>query len=115
MVADGTPRPANTAAHHIVGDTSKGAQPARDILKKHGIDVDDARNGVFLPNRNNVDEALSGIKHNGRHPNDYIEAVNERIIRTDKEGGKQGVIDTLSEIREILSSASRNAKWKTIL
>ena len=64
MVADGTPRPANTAAHHIVGDTSKGAQPARDILKKHGIDVDDARNGVFLPNRNNVDEALSGIKHN---------------------------------------------------
>ncbi|HHZ7357001.1 TPA: RHS repeat-associated core domain-containing protein, partial [Proteus mirabilis] len=115
MVADGTPRPANTAAHHIVGDTSKGAQPARDILKKHGIDVDDARNGVFLPNRNNVDEALSGIKHNGRHPNDYIEAVNERIIRADKEGGKQGVIDTLSEIREILSSASRNAKWKTIL
>ncbi len=115
MVADGTPRSANTAAHHIVGDTSKGAQPARDILKKHGIDVDDARNGVFLPNRNNVDEALSGIKHNGRHPNDYIEAVNERIIRADKEGGKQGVIDTLSEIREILSSASRNAKWKTIL
>ncbi|MDC9753476.1 AHH domain-containing protein [Proteus mirabilis] len=100
MVVDGTPRPANTAAHHIVGDTSKGAQPARDILKKHGIDVD---------------EALSGIKHNGRHPNDYIEAVNERIIRADKEGGKQGVIDTLSEIREILSSASRNAKWKTIL
>ncbi len=43
------------------------------------------------------------------------DTVNERIIRTDKEGGKQGVIDTLSEIREILSSASRNAKWKTIL
>ncbi|SUC21681.1 Uncharacterised protein [Proteus mirabilis] len=43
------------------------------------------------------------------------DTVNERIIRADKEGCKQGVIDTLSEIREILSPASRDAKWKTIL
>ncbi|HEK2729497.1 TPA: AHH domain-containing protein, partial [Proteus mirabilis] len=115
MVADGTPRPANTAAHHIVGDTSKGAQPARDILKKHGIDVDDARNGVFLPNRNNVDEALSGIKHNGRHPDKYIDAVNRRIIKADDVGGKQGVLDELSKINDILSSARRDASWYTIL
>ncbi|MEM5720291.1 AHH domain-containing protein, partial [Proteus mirabilis] len=95
--------------------TSKGAQPARDILKKHGIDVDDARNGVFLPNRNNVDEALSGIKHNGRYPSDYIDAVNTRIIDADKLNGKQGVLDELSKIRDILSSANRDASWYTIL
>ncbi|HHV7361588.1 TPA: RHS repeat-associated core domain-containing protein, partial [Morganella morganii] len=115
MTKDGTVRPENTAAHHIVGDTSKRAQPARDILKKHGIDVDDAKNGVFLPNRNNVDEALSGIKHNGRHPSDYIDAVNTRIIDADKLNGKQGVLDELSKIRDILSSANRDASWYTIL
>ena len=38
-------RPANSAAHHLVGDTSKKAQIARDILKKHGIDIDSAANG----------------------------------------------------------------------
>lgn len=115
MTKDGTVRPANTAAHHIVGDTSKGAKPARDILKKYGIDVDDARNGVFLPNKNNIDEALSGIKHNGRHPDKYIDAVNKRIIKADEIGGKQGVLDELSKINDILSSASRDASWYTIL
>ncbi|ENG7681185.1 AHH domain-containing protein, partial [Providencia stuartii] len=115
MVAAGTPRPANSAAHHIVGDTSKGAKPARDILKKHGIDIDDASNGVFLPNKNNIDESLSGIKHNGRHPSNYIDAVNERIIQADLTGGKQGVLDELSNIRNILSSSSRDASWYKIL
>lgn len=115
MTKDGTVRPENTAAHHIVGDTSKRAQPAWDILKKHSIDVDDAKNGVFLPNRNNVDEALSEIKHNGRHPSDYIDAVNTRIIDADKLNGKQGVLDELSKIRDILSSANRDASWYTIL
>ncbi|MDT1068529.1 AHH domain-containing protein [Providencia stuartii] len=99
----------------MVGDASKGAQPARDILKKHGIDVDDARNGVFLPNKNNIDETLSGIKHNGRHPNQYLAAVNTRIIDADRMGGKQGVLDELSNIREILSSASRATSWYNIL
>ncbi|MDK7738577.1 AHH domain-containing protein [Providencia stuartii] len=115
MVSVGTPRPANSAAHHIVGDTSKGVKPARDILKKHGIDIDDASNGVFLPNKNNIDESLSGIKHNGRHPNNYIDAVNERIIQADLTGGKQGVLDELSNIRNILSSSSRDASWYKIL
>ncbi|AWR61121.1 AHH domain-containing protein [Escherichia coli] len=73
------------------------------------------KNGVFLPNRNNVDEALSGIKHNGRHPSDYIDAVNTRIIDADKLNGKQGVLDELSKIRDILSSANRDASWYTIL
>ncbi|MFM2482560.1 RHS repeat-associated core domain-containing protein, partial [Celerinatantimonas sp. YJH-8] len=114
MVKNGTPRPQDSAAHHIVPETSKGAQPARDVLKKHGIDVNGADNGVFLPNRNNTGN-LSGILHNGKHPDKYIDAINRRIGSADVIGGKQGVIDELGSIRDILSKAERDASWYDIL
>lgn len=47
MEKNGTPRPKNSAAHHIVPETAKGAKPARDILKKHKIDINGADNGFF--------------------------------------------------------------------
>ncbi|WP_259648535.1 AHH domain-containing protein, partial [Pseudomonas savastanoi] len=47
MVNSGIARPANSSAHHIVGDTSKLAEPARRIMAKHKIDIDDPTNGVF--------------------------------------------------------------------
>jgi len=83
-------------------------------LNKHGSDVNGAGNGVFLPNKNNSD-GLSGILHNGRHPDDYLSAVNHRIEQADILGGKQEVIRELGRIRDILSSAQRNASWYTIL
>ncbi|ACX86474.1 YD repeat protein [Pectobacterium parmentieri WPP163] len=110
----GTPRPVNSAAHHIVGETSKGAKPARDILNKHKIDINGSDNGVFLPNRNNTD-GLAGILHNGRHPDDYLAAVNRRIELADILGGKSEVVKELGRIRDILSSANRNASWSTVL
>ncbi|PFW55221.1 hypothetical protein COL27_32760, partial [Bacillus sp. AFS075960] len=76
MEKSGVTRPANSAAHHIVGDTAKEAAPARAILSKYGIDVDSELNGVFLPNRNNTDN-LAGILHNGKHPNTYFQKVNQ--------------------------------------
>ena len=91
MEKNGTLRPVNSAAHHIVGETSKKADPARAILKKHGIDISDHENGVFLPNGNNTDN-LSGILCDGKHPNKYFEAVNRRVLRADEMGGIQGVI-----------------------
>ena len=114
MERNGTPRPANSAAHHIVPETAKGAQPARKILEDHGIDINGPANGVFLPNRNNTD-GLSGILHNGKHPDKYIDAINERIIDADRIGGKQGVLNELSDIRNILSSAKLDASWYNIL
>ncbi|WP_110875986.1 RHS repeat-associated core domain-containing protein [Franconibacter helveticus] len=114
MEKNGTPRPKDSAAHHIVGETSKRAKPARDILKKYKIDINGADNGVFLPNRNNID-GLPGILHNGKHPHSYFDAVNERIIVADQLGGKQAVIEELGSIREILSNAERNASWYDLL
>lgn len=71
MTKGGTPRPANSAAHHIVGDTAELATPARAVAK-HNIHVDDAVNGVFLPDRNSVDPGVPGILHNGKHPNSFL-------------------------------------------
>jgi RHS repeat-associated protein len=87
MVKSGSPRPLNSAAHHIVGDTAKLAASARAVLAKHDIHVDDAINGVFLPNRNNIDSSIPGMLHNGKHPHSYFENVNEIIISADKAGG----------------------------
>ncbi|MTD29430.1 hypothetical protein GK011_21140 [Erwinia sp. J316] len=114
MEKNGTPRPANSAAHHIVPETARGASPARDILNRHGIDINGPDNGVFLPNRNNTD-GMAGILHNGKHPDKYIDAINRRIQGADISGGKQGVIDELGNISDILSGANRNDSWYNIL
>ncbi|WP_420832666.1 RHS repeat-associated core domain-containing protein [Pseudomonas laurylsulfatiphila] len=111
MTKGGTPRPANSAAHHIVGDTAKLAAPARAVLAKHDIHVDDAVNGVFLPNRNNIDSSVPGILHNGKHPNSYFENVNQLIISADKAGGKPMVLKTIDRIRNTLLTSPRDAQW----
>nr|WP_254220244.1 RHS repeat-associated core domain-containing protein [Burkholderia multivorans] len=113
MEKSGVTRPANSAAHHIVGDTAKEAAPARAILSKYGIDVDSELNGVFLPNRNNTDN-LAGILHNGKHPNTYFQKVNQLLQDADL-GGKQAVLDQLQTIRETLQNASRDTPWKSVL
>lgn len=114
MEKAGASRPINSAAHHIVPEKAKGAQQARDILSKHNIDINSAVNGVFLPNKNNQG-TLSGILHNGRHPNKYISDINRRISEADQIGGKKRVISELNKIRTILSKAELNSDWKGIL
>ena len=114
MKKEGISRPADSAAHHIVAENAKGAEEARKILKEYGIDVNGAENGVFLPtNKNN--NGMRGIEHNGRHPNSYITAVNDRIVKAAKAGGRDGVLEELEKIRNILANADRNASWYTIL
>ncbi|MDN8598864.1 RHS repeat-associated core domain-containing protein [Citrobacter sp. S2-9] len=114
MEKNGTLRPKNSAAHHIVPETAKGAKPARGILAQHDIDINGPDNGVFLPNRNNTD-GMSGILHNGKHPDKYIDAINRRIEAADISGGKQGVLDELGNINNTLSGANRDASWYNIL
>jgi len=69
---------------------------------------------VFLPNRSNTD-GMSGILLEGKNSDKYIDAVNRRIEAADIAGGKQEVINELGQINNILSNASRNSSWYTIL
>jgi hypothetical protein len=49
LEAAGHFRPPSSAAHHIVAGTAKIAADARAALRRFGIALDDAVNGVFLP------------------------------------------------------------------
>ncbi|MEU6654792.1 AHH domain-containing protein [Streptomyces sp. NPDC046900] len=46
-------RPTKTTAHTIVMSTGKRAAIARQKLARMGIDINDARNGTFLPRPHN--------------------------------------------------------------
>ena len=114
MKKAGIPRPANSEAHHIVPERTPSAGPARDILNKHGIDINGADNGVFLPSCHNTD-GLPGIKHSGKHPNPHISDINRRIKEADRRGGKTEVLKELGAMKKILLTAKRDAKWDSVL
>jgi YD repeat-containing protein len=61
-------------AHHVVAVAAPRAQPARDVLARVGIDINDAANGLFVP----------CDKHGRLHTNDYYDAVNLSITGTTK-------------------------------
>ncbi len=103
------PPPYGNAAHHIVAADEPLAQPARDILKEHGIDVNSASNGVFLPygKKESNSYISTETQHNGSHVGDYYEYVNKKLQGTIKKiEGKGGTVTskditkTLDDIRK---------------
>jgi hypothetical protein len=100
MVAAGLIKPAGHAAHHIVASGAEAAAPARAILKKLGIGIDEAVNGVFLPR---TVSAGTGAIHAGGHARTYYELVNRalRNVRT-----KDEAIAVLREIAEGLRNGT---------
>lgn len=99
------------AAHHIIPATAKGAETARNTLKKYGIGINDTINGVYLP----TTDMGNGIKHSGKHPDDYSVKVTQRIELADKIGGKNGVLAELNNIKQILENANGSDNWRNIL
>jgi len=90
-----------TDAHHIVSRGHKGATDARGVLKKHGIGIDDAANGAWLPRNSQVSRAR-GVLHNQAGSaltrSTYLDAVNDRILKADS-GGRATVLRELQKIR----------------
>jgi hypothetical protein len=115
-------KPDNVAAHHLVSSTSPDTKDARDILEKYLRPVtpsgeqtyNNEINGVLLPNLNNTDPNIPGIQHNGRHPSDYNQTVNQMIKDADNSGGWSKVQKTLEDIKQELLNAPRNSKWKDL-
>lgn len=101
------------AAHHIIPATAKGAEAARKILKKYGIGINDSINGVYLPTTDM--RSANGIKHSGKHPDDYVNNINNRIIYADNNGSKHEVIKELQNIRNILQNANGSDSWRNII
>ena len=84
------------AAHHIVAGTSPKAQEARAILKKYGVDINDATNGVFLPAQKGVAE---GAYHPSLHTDKYYLKVNEMLQTVTS---KDELLEILEELGEQL-------------
>jgi len=100
----GITRPANSAAHHIVPGALEKAADAREILKRAGIDINDASNGVFLPaNRKVVAEETKALVHAPLHTDRYIKALTDRLTEAERSGT---VADTLQAIAEELQEGT---------
>jgi hypothetical protein len=84
------------AAHHMVASGAEKAAEARDILKQHDIDIDSAINGVFLPRKRGISNA---VYHPELHTNAYYERVNQLLRNANT---KSEVIDVLKYIRQQL-------------
>jgi hypothetical protein len=72
-------RPAGSAAHHIVAGGAEAAAPARAVLERFGIGINDAANGVFLPASRAAPNAAGAAVHSTVHTRGYYQAVNEAL------------------------------------
>jgi hypothetical protein len=105
--------PKGCATHHIVPekdskkspDGSDPAERARRVLGRCGIDLDDASNGVFLPNRKDESErSCKGAYHPKLHTLNYYLEVAARIVTASQLHGCDGARDALDGLRQELSN-----------
>jgi RHS repeat-associated protein len=101
LVRAGTSRPAQTAAHHIVAGGAADAAPARAVLQRFGIGIDEAANGVFLPSNLKSVNPTGAAVHSTVHTERYYRAVNQLLGRATS---RQQVIQSLNYIRQRLLS-----------
>jgi hypothetical protein len=87
LIRLGFPRSASDDAHHIVAQNARRADPARKILERLRIGIDDPANGVFLPR----------IRHKHLHSGAYYAAIEKALAGA----------TTKSEAEEILRSIAR--------
>lgn len=102
MKATGSYGDLGTDAHHIVALTHRRAAPARNVLSDHGISIDDAMNGVWLPRTSTASRARGALHRESGSAltnRTYIDEVNRRIVAADAAGGRAHVLRELQKIR----------------
>lgn len=93
LIRAGISRGANSDTHHIVAQQAQRADPARKILQRFGIGLDDSKNGIFLPRQ----------QHQALHSKTYYDAVNDALAGA----------TTKAEAEEILRSIARQLEAGT--
>ena len=97
LEAAGFARPTEAAAHHIVAGGAEAAAPARAVLERFGISVNDAANGVFLPATRASANAAGAAVHSTVHTRAYYNVVNEALGQATT---RQEAIEVLNAIRQ---------------
>jgi hypothetical protein len=83
----GQVRQTGEATHHIVAKLAKPADPARITLKRLGIDINDAVNGVFMP----------GAEHSHLHNQKYYEAVNKALADSTSKAKAEQILQSIAK------------------
>jgi hypothetical protein len=96
------PRPRGHEAHHIIPKGMKEAAEARQILEDAGIDINDPRNGVWLPKDTAVPNPSAVEIHSMVHTKRAIRIMTEQL-REGAKGGPTGVANALRRIQLTLS------------
>lgn len=113
LLAVGEPSAKGCAAHHIVaqgkslGPGGQETAEARNVLKRCDIDINDAINGVFLPQKSNH-ECL-GVNHNKLHTERYYKYV-AAVLELALGNGCNTVKDRLQDIKRHLQN--NNKPWE---
>ena len=84
--------------------SEEAAAPAREILLKVGLGINDASNGVFLCMRS---DACTGTIHSGRHTQYYYDEINALVTSAydetaNLETNRRAVEQTLDRIADRL-------------
>ncbi|HEX5749058.1 MAG TPA: SpvB/TcaC N-terminal domain-containing protein [Archangium sp.] len=99
LEAAGIVRPTQSAAHHIVAGSASSAAPARAVLQRFGIGINDAANGVFLPANRASANAAGAAVHSTVHTQAYYDAVNGMLSQATT---REQALEVLSAIRQAL-------------
>lgn len=105
------PKPAGTAAHHIVA-VNEGRIPsavtARNIFNSYGLDINDAVNGVFLPANRKVaaqNPNLPGATHSTLHTRVYYDTLLDRLDDLPDTATVSDLVAVLRQVRaELLTN-----------
>ena len=93
----GVQRPEGAAAHHIVAHGDEWAAPARAILARDGIDINEAANGIYLPKHAGFE--VDGIPtHSRLHTYKYYNELNRRLSSAPVGGAAQVLADIRRDI-----------------
>jgi hypothetical protein len=109
----GLKKPKGHAAHHMVMKSPRSTwkdveaiealEESQNLLKKHGIDIDDANNGVYLPHNTPSPPANY---HNELHTQEYAKEMNRRLQQADRIGGKDEVLNEMEKIRSEMEAGT---------
>ena len=101
MEAAGYKRPPGAATHHIVAGNAPQAERARVTLRRFGIDINDAANGVFLPANRMTSNPAGAAVHSTLHTRKYYDMVNKMLDKAETRAHAEAI---LKRIRQKLLS-----------
>lgn len=96
-------------AHHVVEGTDPAAQKSRQLLADVNIDINDAANGIFLPD-GSPDSIFKGAEHRTSHTPEYSQWVYERL--QPYEGNREETIAELTRIKHDLFGGKMSLQGK---